>query len=158
MNEPEFNRTEGWQSPASAEDGTHTHRHYRQADKRQERSNHHLTISSALGAFANSFGDMQVLGIKLHRPPPSPTHPRLFPMAVAYAITAWAVPSARAFTKSEYRREHHAVCRARRPGQQLQPRRATVWPGWPLGAIRRSTGPTGAFRSFAKLWLQLYAS
>jgi hypothetical protein len=76
MNEPEFNRTEGWQSPASAEDGTHTHRHYRQADKRQERSNHHLTISSALGAFANSFGDMQVLGIKLHRPPPSPTHPR----------------------------------------------------------------------------------
>jgi hypothetical protein len=76
MNEPEFNRIEGWHSPASAEDGTHTHRHYRQADKRQERSNHHLTISSALGAFANSFGDMQVLGIKLHRPPPSPTHPR----------------------------------------------------------------------------------
>jgi hypothetical protein len=85
MNEPEFNRTEGWQSPASAEDGTHTHRHYRQADKRQERSNHHLTISSALGAFANSFGDMQVLGIKLHRPPLVQRIPEL---AISASITA----------------------------------------------------------------------
>jgi hypothetical protein len=34
------------------------------------------TPFSELGAFANSFGDMQVLGIKLHRPPPNPTHPR----------------------------------------------------------------------------------
>jgi hypothetical protein len=60
--------------------------------------------------------------------------------------------------QSEHRREHHAVCRARRSGQQLRQGRAAVWSGWPHGAVRRSTGPAGAYRSFARRWLQLYAS
>ena len=35
----------------------------------------------------------------------------LFAVAVSYAVSAWAIPSARAFTmeKSEHRREHHEV-------------------------------------------------
>jgi hypothetical protein len=60
--------------------------------------------------------------------------------------------------KSEYRREHHEVCRTRRSSQQLRPRRTTVWPGWPHGAVRRSTGPADAFQSFPRLRLQLHAS
>ena len=40
----------------------------------------------------------------------------LFAMAVSYAVSAWAIPSVRAFTdgKSEHRWEHHEVCRAGR--------------------------------------------
>jgi hypothetical protein len=60
--------------------------------------------------------------------------------------------------KSEHRREHHAVCRARRSSQQLRPGRATLWPGRPHGAVWRSTGPTDAFQSFPSLRLQLHAS
>ena len=60
--------------------------------------------------------------------------------------------------KSEHRWEHHEVCRARRSGQQLRPRRTTVWPGWPHGAVRRSTGPADAFQSFPRLRLQLHTS
>ena len=60
--------------------------------------------------------------------------------------------------KSEHRWEYHEVCRARRSGQQLRPRRTTVWPGWPHGAVRRSTGPADAFQSLPRLRLQLLAS
>jgi hypothetical protein len=60
--------------------------------------------------------------------------------------------------KSEQRREHHAVCRARRSGQQLRPGRATLWPGRPHGAVRCSTGPADAFQSFPRLRLQRHAS
>jgi hypothetical protein len=60
--------------------------------------------------------------------------------------------------KSEHRREHHAVCRARRSDQQLRPGRATLWPGRPHGAVWRSTRPVDAFQSFHRLRLQRHAS
>jgi hypothetical protein len=60
--------------------------------------------------------------------------------------------------KSEHRREHHAVCRARRSGQQVRPGRATLWPGRSHGAVRRSIRAADAFQSFPRLRLQRHAS
>jgi hypothetical protein len=60
--------------------------------------------------------------------------------------------------KFERRREYHAVCRTRRSGQQLRPRRTAIRFRRPDGPVWRSTGPINTFRSFPRLRLQLPAS
>src|SRR5580700_5149099 len=73
----------------------------------------------------------------------------LFAMAAPYAVSAWAVPSARAFTMENLSTGGNTTRFAEPDGsdQQLRPGRATLWPGRPHGAVWRSTRPVDAFHS-----------
>ena len=84
----------------------------------------------------------------------------LFATVVSCAVSAWAVSSARAFTMENLSTGGNTT-RFAEPdgpannfGRGAQPFR----PGWPHGAVRRSTGPADAFQSLPRLRLQLHAS